>query len=210
MVSPVTDSSLAHQISSRAAVAGLKVNAHVVDGCVSYVALLAKWTRTINLTALPLTDPVPDSSIDKLVVEPLVAAAMFPSGEPAWIDLGSGGGSPAIPMRIARPAGSLCMVESRERKCTFLRELVRTLRLKRTEARAVRFEDLGSSRVADLITLRAVRVDDVFSNVLDGLLATDGLILSFGSPVLDARFRTEVERLLPDGSTLFLIRRADI
>ena len=204
----MTTASLANQICSRAAVAGLPLDAHVVEGCVAYVALLTRWNRRINLTALPLADPIPDSSIDKLVVEPLVAAALFPPGEPVWIDLGTGGGSPAIPLRIARPAGSLRMVESRERKCAFLRETIRTLDLKRTEATAVRFEDLDVSHSADIITLRAVRVDGAFLAVLDGLLGPNGLMLSFGSPVLDPRFRTEGERLLPDNSTLFLVRRA--
>ena len=206
----MTAAPLANQISSRAAVAGLTLDAHVVDGCAAYVALLARWNRRINLTALPLADPIPDSSLDKLVVEPLIAAALFPPGEPTWIDLGSGGGSPAIPLRIARPAGSLRMVESRERKCAFLRETIRTLGLKRTEATAVRFEDLGNFHSADLITLRAVRVDGEFLEVLDGLLGPDGLMLSFGSPVLDSRFRRDGERLLPDGSTLFLVRRAAV
>ena len=206
----MTPASLANQISNRATAAGLTLAAHVVDGCAAYVALLARWTRRINLTALPLADPIPDSSIDKLVVEPLIAAALFPSGEPTWIDLGSGGGSPAIPLRIARPAGLLRMVESRERKCAFLREAIRTLGLERTEATAIRFADLGTSRTADLITLRAVRVDGAFLEVLNGLLGPDGLMLSFGSAVKDPRFRTEREQRLPDGSTLFLIRRASV
>lgn len=206
----MTGPALPHQISSRAAAAGLALDSHVVDGCASYVALLTRWNRRINLTALPLADPIPDTSIDKLVVEPLIAAALFPPGEPVWIDLGSGGGSPALPLRTARPSGSLRMVESRERKCAFLREAVRELGLWRTEATATRFEDLGASRAADLITLRAVRVDGAFLEVLDGLLGPDGLILSFGSPVQDPRFRTAGEQPLPDGSTLFLIRRTAV
>lgn len=206
----MSDASLEGRIFSRAEAAGIGLDSQVAVDCAAYVALLAKWNRRVNLTALQLADPIPDTSVDKLVVEPLIAAALFPPGEPRWIDLGSGGGSPALPLRISRPAGSLRMVESRERKCAFLREAVRALGLRRTEATASRFQDLGTSRTADLITVRAVRVDGAFLDVLDGLLATYGQVLSFGSPVQDPRFRTADERLLPDGSTLFLVVRAPV
>ena len=60
-----------------------------------------RWNRKINLTAL--TDP--DEAIDRLLLEPLVAARYLPvPGEPSLMDIGSGGGSPAIPLKLATPA----------------------------------------------------------------------------------------------------------
>jgi hypothetical protein len=138
----VSDSTLVDSLAERLAAAHLSIAPAVVEGCASYLSLLARWNRRINLTALPLGDPVPAATLDKLIVEPLVAAELFPTSEPVWFDLGSGGGSPAIPLRIARPSGSLTMVESRDRKCAFLREAVRTLGLSQTTVLSTRFEEL--------------------------------------------------------------------
>src|SRR3954449_3248576 len=128
-----------------------------------YYRLLAQWNAKINLTALPL-DPPSDETFDRLLVEPLAAAKHIPAHTPSvWFDLGSGGGSPAIPLKIARPSLRLTMIESKERKGAFLREAVRTLEL--TEATIVteRFEDAAASanffRRGNLVTMRAVRAD---------------------------------------------------
>ena len=77
------------------------------------------------------------------------------------IDIGSGGGSPAIPLRLALEGGSLLMVEARLRKAAFLREAVQRLQLEDTAVEAGRFEDLARlprlRGAFDLITLRGVR-----------------------------------------------------
>src|SRR6185436_3405002 len=105
-----------------------------------YLALLSKWNRTINLTSLDL-EPPSDEAIDRLLVEPI--AASYSAGEPQMvIDLGSGGGSPAIPFWIQLPSSKLTMVESRSRKCAFLREAVRQIRPGRATALDLRFEEL--------------------------------------------------------------------
>jgi len=91
-----------------------------------YFELLSRWNRTINLTSLPLEPPT-EQSIDRLLIEPLRAIPLLAPTIRVWFDLGSGGGSPAIPLQIAHPAPQLFMVESRERKAAFLREVVRDL-----------------------------------------------------------------------------------
>ena len=85
----------------------------------AYFQLLTQWNAKINLTALPL-DPPTDETFDRLLVEPLAASKQIPTHTPSvWFDLGSGGGSPAIPLKIARPALRLTMIESKERKSAF-------------------------------------------------------------------------------------------
>jgi 16S rRNA (guanine527-N7)-methyltransferase len=127
-----------------------------------YLSLLAKWNRTINLTALPIDPPTPEA-IDRLIVEPVQASRY--AGQPARIiDLGSGGGSPAIPLWIELPGSHLTMVESRTRKCAFLNECVRQIAPGKGEALALRFEELLTVRPDlegsfDLVTVRAVTLD---------------------------------------------------
>src|SRR5262245_38745059 len=73
-----------------------------VDKFVRYCDLLNYWNRRINLTSLDLNPPSKEA-LDRLFIEPLLAVRHV--GTPThWIDIGSGGGSPAIPMKISRPS----------------------------------------------------------------------------------------------------------
>lgn len=146
-----------------------------------FVELITKWNRKINLTSLQL-EPLGAEAIDRLIVEP-VLASRFVRPNANIIDLGSGGGSPAIPLKIQLPASTLRMVESRSRKCAFLREATRQLGLSETFVEESRFEllmerqDLRQS--ADLITVRAVRFDEELLGLIRWLLAPSGEVLRF-------------------------------
>ena len=67
-----------------------------------YYRLLSRWNTKINLTALPLED-LTDHAVDRLLIEPLAAARFVPESPLTWFDLGSGGGSPALPLKLVRP-----------------------------------------------------------------------------------------------------------
>ena len=104
----------------------------------------------------------------------------MPTNATLWVDLGSGGGSPAIPLAIVKPELRLTMTESREKKAAFLREAVRSLRL---NAEVIgRFEGLLSypPGSVDLITARAVRIEDCVALAVH-LLSSSGRLLLFGS-----------------------------
>jgi len=194
---------LINVIESRVAAAGLSVEAEVLRECAQYLTLLTRWNRRMNLTALPLADEPPDTSIDKLIVEPLVAAELFGAHVENWVDLGSGGGSPAIPLRLAHKGGRLRMVESRSRKCAFLREAVRSLELRQTEVVEARYETLPLLREADVVTVRALRIDDRVIQTLSGLLRPGGRVLAFGGrPSVMGNFDELAARVLPDGTIL--------
>lgn len=155
-----------------------------IDQLVLYVDLLIRWNRKINLTSLDI-EPLTDAAVDRLIVEP-VAAARFVGTDPVRvIDLGSGGGSPAIPFRTQLSAASMRMVETRSRKCSFLRESVRTLQLESTFVEECRFESIATrldlKHSADVITLRAVRLDDELLLLIRFLLAPAGRVFRFVS-----------------------------
>jgi len=147
-----------------------------------YISLLAKWNRTINLTSLEL-DPPSDEAIDRLLVEPIAASAQAGAPE-TIIDIGSGGGSPAIPFWIQLPGARLTMVESRSKKCAFLREAVRQIRPGEGTAVEGRFEDLLDQHPelagsADIVTVRAVRLDVPTSRLIGALLKPVGRVFHF-------------------------------
>ena len=148
----------------------------------AYFRLLAQWNATINLTALPLDAPT-DETFDRLLVEPLGASRRILDTAAIWFDIGSGGGSPAIPLKIARPKLKLTMIESRERKSAFLREAVRALGLAETSVVTARLEDLALDAcyagIGDQVTVRAVKMDvSLFDNAAT-LLQRGGRLLLF-------------------------------
>lgn len=147
------------KLKRRSQKAGLSLTADVAARLETYFVLLARWNARINLTALNLT--AGDEAIDRLLVEPLIAARSIRQGESTLIDIGSGGGSPAIPLAVASGL-ALTMVEAKVRKSAFLREAVRTLGLN-AEVLTSRYETLladpAMHEFADVLSLRAVRVD---------------------------------------------------
>ena len=147
------------RLREQAESAGLTLDLTQMGHFEHYFRLLRHWNRTINLTALPLAG-LPDRTLNRLFIEPLQAAQFVDDAPLLWFDLGSGGGSPAIPLKIVRPLLRLTMVESKSRKAAFLREVVRSLSLTTTDVLSIRIEELARSDAAgqaDLLTIRAVR-----------------------------------------------------
>ena len=103
----------------------------------------------------------------------------------ALLDIGSGGGSPAIPLKITAPGASLRMVESKTRKAAFLREVVRSLSLDSTLVEAVRFEELLARPALhdafDVVTMRAVRIDRKVLAQVQSFVRPGGALFLFGS-----------------------------
>jgi 16S rRNA (guanine527-N7)-methyltransferase len=148
----------------------------------AYYRLLATWNTKINLTGLKLSEVSPDV-IDRLLIEPIVAARYVPVRAAQMLDVGSGGGSPAIPLALALPRARLLMVESKTRKSVFLREAVRTLGLTDAEVVTARFEELLARpdlhEAHDLVTIRAVRIESRVLRTLQAFAKPGGLVFLF-------------------------------
>ena len=91
----------AERLRDRARAHGIPVPLPIEARLVAYFDLLTRWNAKINLTALTDTD----AAIDRLLLEPLAAAPSLPS-QLDLLDLGSGGGSPAIPLALAARRGN--------------------------------------------------------------------------------------------------------
>ena len=179
---PVTSLEFRDRLGRRARRAGISLAADTVGALEVYLRLLSKWNAKINLTALPLAEPT-EEAFDRLLIEPLAAARWVRDSSCRWVDLGSGGGSPAIPLKIVKPALRLTMVESKARKAAFLREAIRTIGLPGASVADARFEEYASRTEsegsADLITVRAVRADSALFDAAARLLAPTGRLLMF-------------------------------
>jgi 16S rRNA (guanine527-N7)-methyltransferase len=187
--SPVTSREFQDRLTRRARRAGVTLSTDTAARLEIYYRLLATWNEKINLTGMSLEEPTPEA-IDRLLVEPLVAARHAPADTARMIDVGSGGGSPAIPFAIAVPTVRLLMVESKTRKSVFLREAIRALELPGADVATSRFEELLARpdlhEAHDLLTIRAVRVETRVLMSLQAFVKPGGQLFLFRSTAGDA------------------------
>jgi 16S rRNA (guanine527-N7)-methyltransferase len=90
-----------------------------------YLDILWKWNEKINLTGLKSKKAV----AEELLLDSLAASVFFPE-RGRYLDVGSGAGFPAIPIKIAKPGLEAFLVDSNRKRVSFLKEVVRSLRLK--------------------------------------------------------------------------------
>ena len=171
------------RLRRRAKAAGISLAPPLVESLETYYQLLTKWNAKINLTAYRLVPGGDDEAIDRLIIEPVVAARYIPENARTLLDAGSGGGSPAIPLKLANANLALRMVEVKTRKGVFLREAIRTLGLRDAEVETSRFEELlpraELHEALDLVSIRAVRIEMRTLNTLQAFLRPGGKLLLF-------------------------------
>ena len=176
--------SLHDRLTRRLRRAGLSPDRALLSGLEQYFQLLTRWNAKINLTAFSLADPN-DEAIDRLLIEPVVAARHVGSAA-AIIDIGSGSGSPAIPLRLALGPARLTLVEAKTRKAVFLVEALRNLEIADGSVETARFEQLLTRpelhEAFDLLSIRAVRVEARTLLTLQAFLRAGGRLLWFRGP----------------------------
>ena len=164
----------------------------------TYIDIFIRWNARVNLSAI--RDP--DQIVTRHFGESLFAARhLFPGslyGETAErssasqgrqvsvADVGSGAGFPGLPIKLWAPHVSLALIESNQKKATFLREVARALTLADINITTSRAEALASGTF-DLVTLRAVESFAAILPVAASLVAPAGrLALLIGTSQLDS------------------------
>jgi 16S rRNA (guanine527-N7)-methyltransferase len=135
-----------------------------------YLDLLLKWNAKTNLTAV--RDP--EQIVARHFGESLfVANALLHEGRAASvIDLGSGAGFPGLPLAIYAPHAQVTLIESQNKKATFLKEVARTLPLPNVTVYTGRGETFPAQ--ANLVTMRAVEKFEDALRVAAKLVAPGG------------------------------------
>src|SRR3989441_6737606 len=143
----------------------------------AHYRLLRKWGIRMNLTGLKDEETI----IRRHFLEPIAVAHLL-HDEGRLIDLGSGNGFPAIPLKVVRPGLDLVLVESSEKKSAFLWAVLRRIAAQgaRVETRRVRqVGDLADLLPCRYLTLRAVRARDVLKGNGGSILSPGGKALFF-------------------------------
>jgi 16S rRNA (guanine527-N7)-methyltransferase len=118
----------------------------------AYVALLDKWNRTYNLTAIR----EPDRMITHHVLDALAILPHLPADPDARVlDVGSGGGVPGIPLAIARPSWRVTLLDANRKKATFLTQAAIELRAANVDVAASRVVEFEPAAPYDVVVSRA-------------------------------------------------------
>lgn len=186
-----------------------------------YIDILLRWNARMSLTSVGEAESIVTRHFGESLfaarrLSPGNARGALPSSPPAsiaparptasrqedsapsqsqhlirLIDLGSGAGFPGIPIKLWAPQFHLTLIESNQKKATFLREVIRRLALVQVEVFAGRAQQFGTQ--ADVVTLRAVdRFEDALSAAARLLPPSGKIVLLIGE-----RQQAIAERSLP-------------
>lgn len=160
---------------------GIYLSIEYIDSFFVYFAELEKWNKKINLTNIrEKQDIVIKHGLDSLSY----IKGFAPSRGLRLLDLGSGAGFPALPIKIIHPEIAVTLVESVKKKASFLRHIVRTLKLKSVEVIDTRTDQLSDSfhTAFDVVTARAFAGMASVLSAGSPFLKQDGLLVLSRGP----------------------------
>ncbi|MDO8787213.1 MAG: 16S rRNA (guanine(527)-N(7))-methyltransferase RsmG [Sulfuritalea sp.] len=163
---------LTSQLKEGLAALGLDLSVAVQAKLLGYVALLKKWNRTYNLTAIrDESEMVTQHLLDSLAVLPAVQESALAGRR--WADVGSGAGLPGIPLALARPDLAMTLIEAVEKKSAFQRQAKIELGLENIAVVSGRVEEAPGG-LFDAVISRAFADLATFVDLAGHLLARNG------------------------------------
>ncbi|HMM54092.1 MAG TPA: 16S rRNA (guanine(527)-N(7))-methyltransferase RsmG [Candidatus Desulfobacillus sp.] len=163
----------AEQLDRGLAELGLDLPRQARDRLLAFAALLAKWNKVYNLTALRGEEQVISHHLlDSLAVLPHLGAAK------SLADVGSGGGLPGIPLAIARPDLAVALVESSQKKSAFQQQAKIELGLDNVSVCCARVEAWQPAEPFDAVISRAFSDLAEFARLAGHLAGEGGRLLA--------------------------------
>lgn len=175
--------SLSQQLGEGLAAMGLDLPAKSQATLLAYVALLKKWNRTYNLTAIrDEAEMVVQHLLDSLSVLPAVQESALAGRR--WADVGSGAGLPGIPLAVARPDLDMTLIEAVDKKSAFQRQAKIELGLSNITVLNRRVEEVEGG--FDAVISRAFAEIADFTRLAGHLLAPGGRLYAMKGRLPDA------------------------
>ncbi len=159
---------LSSSLSEASREMGVGLDATQERRLLDYLALIGKWNRTYNLTAIHEPERMlTHHLLDSLAILPSVAAGPL-------LDVGSGAGLPGIPLAVARPDLKTTLLDSSQKRCGFMQQVAIELKLSNVTVVHARSEDYRPADKYPQIVSRA------FSDLTDFVAATRHLLAENG------------------------------
>ena len=169
-------------LSEGATAVGVPLEKAKLDLFALYHRELLLWNQRINLVSEQTSREI----VVRHFVDSLTPAPWIERPEGLLIDIGSGGGFPGIPLRIALPALKLTLVESSRKKTSFLAHIVRTLRLDNVtiirERVAALIGEPACAGAFDTVISRAVFKLPELLRMASFFLKPEGLLIALKGP----------------------------
>lgn len=141
----------------------------------TYLALLQKWQPKINL----ISNNTLETAWERHFEDSLQLLDILPQGQQTLFDFGSGAGFPGLVLAIARNDLSVHLVESDQKKCSFLKTVSRETETP-VEIHNARIEDVSREIIPDIITARALAsLPKLFDYCEDWIAANPDITLIF-------------------------------
>ncbi len=175
---------------------GFALEPEQITSLLFYLSELMRWNEKINLVG-PAT---PAHIVIRHLADSLSSLPFLPFRSLRLLDLGSGGGFPGLPLKILRPAWSVSLAESNQKKITFLKEMARKLSLKRVDILPVRVGQQPENpplKSYDLVTARALAPLSDLLPLARPYLSPGGTILAYKGPRASRELR-DAEKTLAD------------
>ena len=155
------------------------LSSHETEAFVEYLTLLTRWQRVHRLVG----SIEPQWLIENVILDSLLFLPLLPTEVEVIADLGSGAGVPGIPLKIVRPEMRVTLIESRERRASFLSTVVRELGLLECRVVAGRAEDIPrDDREYDAVVMRCAGDLTELVPVAADLLRPRGIVIASGPP----------------------------
>jgi 16S rRNA (guanine527-N7)-methyltransferase len=150
----------AEELSQGARELGVELSAQQHEQLLAYLALLIKWNKAYNLTAV--RDP--DEMVSRHLLDSLSVVPFVTELGDNWLDVGSGGGMPGIPLAILFPGRQFTLLDSNGKKTRFLTQVKLELKLANLQVIHSRVEEFRPEQPFSGIVSRAFSSLEDFSN----------------------------------------------
>ncbi|MCI9519039.1 MAG: 16S rRNA (guanine(527)-N(7))-methyltransferase RsmG [Clostridia bacterium] len=147
-----------------------------------YYELLIQWNEKFNLTAITEKTAVEIKHFaDSLAASEIIKGKV--------IDIGAGAGFPSIPLKIVNPSLYITMIDSSNKRVTFLKEVIEQLGLEKAEAIHSRAEDLKERECFDFAVARAVAPLSTLAEYLIPFVKKGGKMIAYKSDNIEEEMK---------------------
>ncbi|MCK5360098.1 MAG: 16S rRNA (guanine(527)-N(7))-methyltransferase RsmG, partial [Gammaproteobacteria bacterium] len=160
------------RLANGAAELGVELDEAAQQVLMSYLALLKRWNKVYNLTAIKGDD----NMLTRHLLDSLSVVSTLQGS--SSIDIGSGAGLPGIPVAIARPDMQVTLLDSNAKRCRFLRQVQAQLKLTNLSIVQRRVEEYQPAEKFDNLLSRAFSSLQVFISSSAHLLAEGGQFIA--------------------------------